>query len=139
MPIVNAIDGKANRNHDHRDNDDNNIAFRPAVAATNFLPCLTGKTVLEYNERMITSEKKQAVIADTARSKNDTGSPEVQAAILTKRIEEVTAHLKQNKHDFMARRGLLQMVGRRKRLLKYLAEHDSKAYLALVKKLGLRK
>ena len=88
---------------------------------------------------MITSEKKQAIVADVARSKKDTGSPEVQVAILTERIQEVTAHLKQNKHDFMARRGLLQMVGQRKRLLKYLAAHDSKAYLALVKKLGLRK
>ncbi len=88
---------------------------------------------------MITSEKKQAIITDVATSKKDTGSPEVQVAILTERINEVTAHLKQNKHDFMARRGLLQMVGQRKRLLKYLAARDSKAYLALVKKLGLRK
>lgn len=88
---------------------------------------------------MITSEKKQAIITDAATSKKDTGSPEVQVAILTERINEVTAHLKQNKHDFMARRGLLQMVGQRKRLLKYLAARDSKAYLALVKKLGLRK
>ncbi len=88
---------------------------------------------------MITSEKKQAVIADLASAKNDTGSPAVQVGILTKRIEELTAHLKANKHDFAARRGLLQMVGKRKRLLKYLAEQDGKAYLALVKKLGLRK
>jgi small subunit ribosomal protein S15 len=88
---------------------------------------------------MITSEKKQAVIADLATAKNDTGSPAVQVGILTTRIAEITEHLKVNKHDFMARRGLLQMVGRRKRLLKYLAEQDSKAYLALVKKLGLRK
>lgn len=88
---------------------------------------------------MITSEKKQAVIADLASAKNDTGSPAVQVGILTKRIEELTVHLKANKHDFAARRGLLQMVGKRKRLLKYLAEQDGKAYLALVKKLGLRK
>lgn len=88
---------------------------------------------------MITSEKKKAVIADLASAKNDTGSPAVQVGILTKRIEELTAHLKVNKHDFAARRGLLQMVGKRKRLLKYLAEQDSKAYLDLVKKLGLRK
>lgn len=88
---------------------------------------------------MISSEKKQAVIADLASAKNDTGSPAVQVGILTKRIEELTAHLKANKHDFAARRGLLQMVGKRKRLLKYLAEQDGKAYLALVKKLGLRK
>jgi small subunit ribosomal protein S15 len=88
---------------------------------------------------MISSENKQAAIAEVAKSKTDTGSPEAQVAILTKRIEELTVHLKNNKHDFMARRGLLQMVGKRKRLLKYLAQKDSKAYLALVKKLGLRK
>ncbi len=88
---------------------------------------------------MITSEKKQAIIADLASAKNDTGSPAVQVGILTTRIQEITEHLKVNKHDFMARRGLVQMVGKRKKLLKYLAEQDSKAYLALVKKLGLRK
>ncbi len=88
---------------------------------------------------MITSEKKQAVIAELASAKNDTGSPAVQVGILTRRIEEITAHLKINKHDFMARRGLLQMVGNRKRLLKYLADKDSKMYLEVVKKLGLRK
>lgn len=88
---------------------------------------------------MITKDKKQAVIADLAKSKNDVGSPAVQVGILTKRIEEVTEHLKSNKHDFMARRGLLQMVGKRKRLLKYIAEHDSQEYLALIKKLGLRR
>lgn len=88
---------------------------------------------------MITSEKKQAVIADLATAKNDTGSPQVQVGILTARILEITEHLKANKHDFMARRGLVQMVGRRKRLLKYLAEKNAKAYLATVKKLGLRK
>ena len=88
---------------------------------------------------MITSEKKSAVIADLATAKNDTGSPAVQAGIMTERIKELTEHLKINKHDFMARRGLLQLVGKRKRQLKYLAEHDSKTYLATVKKLGLRK
>jgi small subunit ribosomal protein S15 len=88
---------------------------------------------------MITSEKKQAVMAELATAKNDTGSPAVQAGILTRRIEEITAHLKTNKHDHMARRGLLQMVGQRKKLLKYLAEKDAPAYLATVKKLGLRK
>lgn len=88
---------------------------------------------------MITTEKKQAIVKDMQRSENDTGSPAVQVGILTKRIEEVTAHLKENKHDFMARRGLLQMVGKRKRLLKYLAEKDSKQYLSLIKQLGLRR
>jgi small subunit ribosomal protein S15 len=88
---------------------------------------------------MITSEKKQAIIADLAKSKNDTGSSAVQVGILTKRIEEVTEHLKHNKKDHMARRGLLQMVGQRKRLLKYIAENDSKEYLDLIKKLGIRR
>lgn len=88
---------------------------------------------------MISTEKKSKIIADHQTSKNDVGSPQVQVAILTERIKELTEHLKQNKHDFMARRGLLQAVGKRKRLLKYLASQDAKAYLDLVKKLGLRK
>lgn len=88
---------------------------------------------------MITSEKKQAVIAELAKDKKDTGSPAVQVGIITKRIEELTAHLKANKHDYMARRGLLQLVGQRKRLLRYLAARDGEAYLALIKKLGIRR
>lgn len=88
---------------------------------------------------MITSDKKQAVISDLQKHKKDGGSPAVQVGILTKRIEELTDHLKKNKHDFMARRGLLQMVGKRKKLLKYIAAQDSQEYLALIKKLGLRR
>lgn len=88
---------------------------------------------------MISTEKKGQIVKDLQTSKTDTGSPAVQVGILTERIKELTAHLKSNKHDFAARRGLLQAVGKRKRLLKYLAEQDGKAYLALVKKLGLRK
>ena len=88
---------------------------------------------------MITSEKKQAVIADLQSSKTDTGSSSVQVGIMTKRIEELTTHLKANKHDFMARRGLLQLVGQRKRLLKYIASKDGQAYLDLIKKLGIRR
>jgi small subunit ribosomal protein S15 len=88
---------------------------------------------------MISSEKKQAIITDSQRGKTDVGSPEVQVSILTERIKEITGHLKANKHDFMARRGLLQMVGKRKRLLKYLAEKDGAAYLATIQKLGLRR
>lgn len=88
---------------------------------------------------MISTEKKTKIITDLQRAKTDVGSPEVQVGILTERILELTAHLKLNKHDFMARRGLLQAVGKRKRLLKYLATQDGKGYLALVKKLGLRK
>ena len=88
---------------------------------------------------MISSEKKQAITKDLQINKSDSGSSAVQVGILTKRIEEVTVHLKANKHDFMARRGLLQMVGQRRRLLKYIADKDSKAYLDLIKKLGIRR
>jgi small subunit ribosomal protein S15 len=88
---------------------------------------------------MITLEKKQKIIADNAKDKKDTGSPAVQVSILSARIAELTDHLKKNKKDFAARRGLLQMVGKRKRLLKYIAKEDSKEYLALIKKLGIRR
>ncbi len=88
---------------------------------------------------MISTEKKQKVISDLQSGKEDTGSPAVQVGILTERIKELTDHLKVNKHDYMARRGLLQMVGKRKRLLKYIAEKDSKEYLTLIKKLGIRR
>jgi small subunit ribosomal protein S15 len=88
---------------------------------------------------MISSEKKQAIIADLQKSKEDTGSATVQVGVLTERIKELTEHLKVNKHDFAARRGLLQMVGRRRRLLRYVADKDSQAYLDLIKKLGLRR
>ena len=71
--------------------------------------------------------------------KTDVGSPQVQVSVLTARIKEVTAHLQANKHDNMARRGLIQMVGRRKRLLKYLEAKDFEAYKAIIAKLGLRK
>ena len=88
---------------------------------------------------MITKEKKTGLIKDYQSSKTDTGSPEVQVAILTSRIQEITEHLASNKHDFMARRGLLQMVGRRRRLLKYIASKDTKSYLDIIKKLGIRR
>lgn len=87
---------------------------------------------------MISAENKNKIITDLQKDKKDTGSPEVQVGILTTRINEITEHLKTNKHDFMARRGLLQMVGKRKRLLKYIASKDGKAYLDLKKKLGIR-
>jgi small subunit ribosomal protein S15 len=88
---------------------------------------------------MISTVKKQDLIKTHQTSKTDTGSPEVQVSIMTARINEITEHLKVNKHDFMARRGLLQLVGKRRRQLKYLAEQDPKAYLGLIKKLGLRR
>ncbi|MDB5165178.1 MAG: ribosomal protein [Candidatus Saccharibacteria bacterium] len=88
---------------------------------------------------MITKENKSQAIALTQVSKEDVGSPQAQASILTARIKEVTAHLQTNKHDNMARRGLIQMVGKRKRLLKYLERKDFDGYKAVVAKLGLRK
>ena len=89
--------------------------------------------------RMISKDKKAEAIKKLARSDKDVGSPEVQVAILTERIKEVTEHVKANKHDFMARRGLMQMVGKRKKLLKYLEKTDFNLYKETVSKLGLRK
>lgn len=87
---------------------------------------------------MISSEKKANAIKSVQSHKSDTGSPEVQVAVLTERIKEITEHLGTNKHDFMARRGLLQMVGQRRRLLRYVAKKDSDKYLQVIKKLGIR-
>ena len=88
---------------------------------------------------MITKDDKAKAIALTSVSKDDVGSPQAQVSILTTRIKEVTKHLKTNKHDNMARRGLIQMVGKRKKLLKYLENKDFESYKATVAKLGLRK
>lgn len=88
---------------------------------------------------MITSEKKAGAIKSAQAHKDDTGGSSAQVAVLTERIKELTDHLKVNKHDYMARRGLLQMVGKRRRLLRYIAKHDSQAYLDLIKKLGIRR
>jgi small subunit ribosomal protein S15 len=88
---------------------------------------------------MITIEKKAVAVKSVQTHKTDTGSPQVQVAILTERIKELTEHLSANKHDFMARRGLLQMVGKRRRLLRYIAAEDSQAYLDIIKKLGIRR
>ena len=99
-------------------------------------------TIFQKNDtirKMITKENKEKAIALTQVSKNDVGSPQAQISILTARIKEVTAHLKENKHDFMARRGLTQLVGRRKKLLKYLERKDFEAYKDVIAKLGLRK
>lgn len=88
---------------------------------------------------MITTDKKQAVIKSLQSHKTDTGSSTVQVGIMTERIKELTEHLKVNKKDFAARRGLLQLVGKRRRLLQYIAVNDSQAYLDLIKKLGIRR
>jgi small subunit ribosomal protein S15 len=87
----------------------------------------------------ITAEKKTSVIQDYRRAETDTGSPEVQVAILTERINQLTEHLKGHKKDHASRRGLLMMVSRRNRLLRYLQESNRNAYAALIGRLGLRK
>ena len=88
---------------------------------------------------MITKEKKTAIIYEYARKPGDTGSPEVQIAILTARIQELTEHLKVNQKDHHSRRGLLKMVGKRRGLLDYLKKTDLEGYRALIVKLGIRK
>ncbi len=84
-------------------------------------------------------EQKAAVIGEYATHPTDSGSPEVQVAILTRRINELTEHFRTHKHDHHSRRGLLAMVGRRKRLLSYLAREDVERYRSLIARLGLRK
>ena len=88
---------------------------------------------------MITKEKKTAIINEYARKPGDTGSPEVQIAILTARIQELTEHLKVNQKDHHSRRGLLKMVGKRRGLFDYLKKTDLEGYRALIVKLGIRK
>lgn len=88
---------------------------------------------------MITREKKAAIMAEYGRTPADTGSPEVQIAILTERIRELTEHLKTHPKDHHSRRGLLKMVGQRRGLLAYLQKKDLEGYRALIAKLGIRK
>ena len=88
---------------------------------------------------MIQKEKKTAIIAEYATHEGDTGSPEVQIAILTARIQELTEHLKVHIHDNHSRRGLLKMVGKRRKMLDYLAKKDIERYRAIIAKLGIRK
>ena len=88
---------------------------------------------------MLAKEKKQAIIAEYGRTAGDTGSPEVQIALLTARINELTEHLKENQKDHHSRRGLLKMVGQRRRLLAYLKGVDIERYRTLIERLGLRK
>lgn len=88
---------------------------------------------------MISKEKKAEIMAEYGRCANDTGSPEVQIAILTFRIRELTDHLKNHPKDHHSRRGLLKMVGQRRGLLAYLQKKDLEGYRALIAKLGIRK
>lgn len=87
----------------------------------------------------LNSTEKKTVLSEYGRSSNDTGSPEAQVALLTKRINDLTEHLKTNAHDHHGRRGLLLLVGRRRRLLQYLAKKDIARYRAIIERLGLRR
>ena len=88
---------------------------------------------------MIAKEKKQAIIAEYGRTPNATGSQEVQIAVLTARIQELTEHLKENPKDHHSRRGMLKMIGQRRGLLSYLKKIDIERYRSLIERLGLRK
>ena len=88
---------------------------------------------------MIAKDKKQAIIAEYGRTPNDTGSPEVQVAILTARIQELTEHLKENPKDHHSRRGMLKMIGQRRGLLDYLKKIEIERYRSLIERLGIRK
>jgi small subunit ribosomal protein S15 len=87
----------------------------------------------------LTQEQKSELIAKHGANQQDTGSTKVQVALLTQRITELTEHMKIHKHDHHSRRGLLKMVGRRRRLLAYMQKHDLEGYRALIKELGLRR
>ena len=87
----------------------------------------------------LTTDQKKTIMTEYATVEGDTGSPEVQVAMLTKRIADLTEHLKTHKHDHHTRRGLLGLVGRRRRLLKYLEKTDINRYRSLIERLGLRR
>lgn len=88
---------------------------------------------------MAAIEDKQAIVGEYQTHEEDTGSPEVQVALLTRRISHLTEHLREHKHDYHSRRGLLKMVGKRRRLLNYLQKNDVERYRALISRLGLRR
>jgi small subunit ribosomal protein S15 len=105
---------------------------------------LVMKTVGHHSMRRrrsvaLASDVKKKIMTDYATVENDTGSPEVQVAMLSKRISDLTEHLRTHKHDHHSRRGLLLLVGRRRRLLQYLAKTDIERYRSLIERLGLRR
>jgi small subunit ribosomal protein S15 len=116
----------------YHSNTSHNISERSAVA-------LAQIESLCYHTAMLTKRKKTAVMKETGIHDKDTGSPEVQIALLSKRIEELTSHLKKHTSDKHSRRGLLQMVADRRTHLKYLEGNNKKRYNAIVKKLNLKK
>ena len=88
---------------------------------------------------MLTKEEKDTIVAEHRSHEGDTGSPEVQIALLTRRVQQITEHLKRNKHDHHSRRGLLKIVGQRRRLLAYVNRNDVERYRTILARLGLRK
>ncbi len=102
-------------------------------------PAVPMPNTMQKGEKTMTTQEKQAIIAQYATCEGDTGSPEVQIAILTYRINSLTEHLKVNKKDHHSRRGLLKMVGHRRNLLGYLQKVDINRYRAIIEKLNLRK
>ncbi len=121
---------------DTQSRDDSNPLLASGIdSQRNPIIGLSGKK----GENMISKEKKTTIIKEYARSEGDTGSPEVQVAVLTARIQELTEHLKQNPKDHHSRRGLLKMVGQRRGLLAYLKDKDIERYRSLIERLGLRK
>ena len=110
------------------------LSFSPAFC------WVSGRKIFKKGEeKMIAKETKTALIEEYKINERDTGSPEVQVAILTTRINELTEHMKKNPKDFHSQRGLAKMVGHRKQLLAYLAKKDIERYRAVIKRLGLRK
>ena len=113
------------------------------LAATPYSPATNYAEIRIFSSRkvkiMITKDEKQKIIAEYAVHEGDTGSPEVQIAILTHRINTLTEHLKINKKDHHSRRGLLKMVGHRRNLLNYLIKVDIERYRAIIERLGIRK
>ena len=108
------------------------VSFPPAAGTQD-------RMIEKGTKTMITKEKKTSVIGANATHENDTGSPEVQIAILTERIRELTEHLKRHPNDDHSRLGMYKMVGKRRRLLDYLAKKDIERYRAIIAKLGIRK
>ena len=113
------------------------LYFNFSTPPTHYLAA--GEYFRKVDKSMIQKEKKTQVILENATHEGDTGSPEVQVAILTARINELTEHLRTHKHDNHSRRGLLMMVGKRRSMLDYLAKKDINRYRALIAKLGIRK
>ena len=101
--------------------------------------CSDTRKILKKGEKIMTQEQKTAIIKEYAAHEGDTGSPEVQIAVLTHRINELTEHLKVHQKDHHSRRGLLKMVGHRRNLLAYLQKCDIERYRSIIKKLGIRK